>query len=673
MGKYTWTDEELNVLKKQKTAWVIQKQNEGWQEQDFLQFARNELTNQEFEEEIAPAIMSESGDHIATDNNSLDNFNNSAGQDSSSGNVDNEDERRASNCCNDGSRDGEFDVDTSRIKFFSVENKYIERFTEAEILNNHLEEPINYYDPIVYHDPANPIAPFIVKLQNTTGVADASPLPDNDNRRIEAIKVPVVRLNTSVLNMEQIEALTMTFTGFLPELTLIISSSSNSVEAYPTTPGLNNMIHVVIMPGIDGKYKKISLPFYITNVYTEQYDKTITYTAKLKHMPLIQHLFVSEAVDYPGCDHEMKGDKCNPDPSKKPNMWELCHEIAMRTGLGFAAQRELREYNDRTPRTISSHNYQEFLEYNVEIGGLDETQIYDMWVDPYGYLTLVDLYKILHSDTKPSNLAMYAETGFQGTSLLTQEGEYKDVRRVITNSNMTKAGSNIMIEEYYNGSDMGKIHEHGTLNTMYYFCPFGNNGVNNIVAEQIRIKEDSKDGAFVQDYEIAKYTGWSFVGCDNYNISRQMELRDAYITELRNSNRALTVKLRTPNYALQRGQLVNVLIMSYSYDYKMRLINQESNLYDNSQAKGIHPDNMNTTVDGWNNDDLLYNDGIGVVMPENSGLYYIDGMRFDYIKGNRGVGNDAEIVEYLYLIRKGPLTGLSNLSTFDRLKWPTPK
>lgn len=603
---------------------------------------------------------------MTRNNTALDNFNTTVTNETSytvgtvnttSYEYNNDDYREQQSCCS-GFRSSKID-EMDEIKYYKVENKYVESFTLREIIENKLEEPINYYDPIVYHDPTDPIAPFVVKLNNTEGVEGASPESDQKNERVEAIMIPIVRLNTIVLNQEEIEALSITFTKFIPELTLIVTAAN--LDMFPSRPGLNNMIHVVIMPSTDGKYKKISLPFYITNVEMNTFGNSIKYTAILKHMPLIQHLLTSEAVNYPDCPKK----ECNHPDSSTPNMWELFHEIARRTGLGFAAQVELQDYTDRTARTISSHNYKEFLEYNIEIGGSDENHIYDGWVDPYGYLTLVDVYKLFHCDVTAANLAMFAETGIHTTSLRTMNTKYHAVRRILTNSNMTKAKSNIEIVEFYNGSNMGKIHEHGTLNTMYYFCPFGNNGINNINAEQIRIKENSADGEFVSDYEIAKYTGWTFVGCEDINISRQMEIRNAYMTELRNSSRALTVKLAVPNFALQRGTLVTIVRFSFDLDFKNKMFAQESNLYPDAIKKGIKPDESNITVNGYNNDDIIMNDGIGMIVPQDSGIYYIDGMRFDYMRGNN------QIDQYLYLIRRGPLTGLDNLSTLNRMKYPT--
>ena len=551
------------------------------------------------------------------------------------------------------------------IGYFIENGNIKEAFSEDEIMSNNLMEPINPLDPKVYHDPPY-VQPFVAKLKNTTAVGEGTinMTPDRDNVRVDAISVPVVRLNTMVLEWENIDALTITYTKFLPELTLIAKDPAGKF-GLSVRPGLNNIIQVIIMPSIDGKYKKISLPFYITDVDVDIYGERTTYTGVVKHMPLIQQLLNSESINYKACTGGVDpADKCIDKDSEKPNMWQLFHEIAERSDLGFAAMPGLKDYNDHSVRNICSQNYKEFLEYNLSIGGLNETMIYDGWVDLYGYLVLVDVYKALHDDIQPNNLAMYAQTGLHTHNVSLPDEKYSGIRRLLTNSNMTKAKSNLEIEEFYNTSNIGEIREHGTLNTIYYFCPFGNHGMNNILPEQVRIKEDSADGEYVEDYEVQRYCGWSFVGCEDFNISRQMEIRNAYLTKLRNSSGRLTVRLANPNFALQRGTLVTIVRMRYDYEYKMRMLNSESNLYPGAQERGFKPDPSSGEVNGIRDEDILHNDGVGVIGAEDSGIYYIDGMRFDYINGNE------KIQQYLYLIKRDPLTSLSNLSTWDKIKDP---
>ena len=573
----------------------------------------------------------------------------------------------------DETDDTEFSNESTLINYFVTGGKFVEKFTAQDLIEAQLEEPLNELDPVVYHDPPKQ-QPFIVKLKNTVGAAEdvTNYKPDADDVRIEGVLVPVVRLNTVVLDKNDIVALSITYTKFLPEITLIVTDPAGKL-GFNVRPGLNNLIQVVIVPGIDGKYKKITLPFYITDVSMNIDGTEATYTGILKHMPMIQHLLNSHSILYPGCDCSVSPEeKCIHEQESRPNMWELFHEVAKRCELGFASMKGLKDYTDHTVRNVCSQNYKEMLEYNLSIGGLNETMIYDGWVDLYGYLILVDVYRALNDPVEASNLAMYAETGLHTHNDEARDKKYEKfsgVRRVLTNSNFAVAKSNIEIDEFYNTSNIGEILKHGTLNTIYFFNPFGNNGQNNLNAEQIRIKENSQDGEYVEDYEIQKYCGWSFVGCEEQNLSRQMEIRNAFLTKLRNSSAYLTIRLKQPNFALQRGTLVTVVRTKYDLPYKMKLANQESNIYPDSQSRGYAPDPPSYGgEDEASLDDILHNSGIGVTSPEESGIYYIDGMRFDYISSKES--EEPTIQQYLYLIRRGPIVSLDNLCTFARFKKP---
>ena len=529
----------------------------------------------------------------------------------------------------------------------------------ADIYRAKLQLPINEYDPEVVHDPPQQ-QPFIVKMRNTrSSDQEMFETRDIEDEKINAILIPVIRLNNVVLENNNIVAMSIAYTEFVPKLTLIVK---DSVEKFnlPVRPGLNNLIQVVIMPNIDGKYKKVTLPFYIEDIDMDIYGEQVTYKCSLKHMPLIQELFTDEHIEYEGC----AGGRCNIKPNNKPNMWELFHEVAHKSELGFAAMNGIEKYNDRTPRLNGSKSYKDLLEYNLKCGGKNYTMQYDGWVDLYGYLVVVDLFKIMNSDVESSNLAFYAETGPHLYNPMLKSEKLELVRRVLTNSNMTSAQTNCMIDEFYYTADLKEITDHGTLNTMYYFNPFGNKGQNTLTTSQIRIKEESPDGQFTEDYEISRYKGWAFVGCEEYNIAEQMEVRNAYMLKHNHGVGSLIVRLTIPNFALQRGTLITIIKISYDQRDKVRLMHQETNIY-SDRDKGYTPDVPfvnDEYKDEITNNDMLLNDGVGVIDPLSSGIYYIRGMRFDYIAGNE------KIQQYLYLTRKGPLMSLSNISTYDRVK-----
>lgn len=536
-------------------------------------------------------------------------------------------------------------------------NGQFNNYSSKDIYDNDLTEPFNPLDPIVYHDGlgfAKPVTKLIMSNEDAKGNDAPGQERNINNIHIDGTIIPIVKLNHLVLEKDNIESLSILYTDVVPTLHIVVKDNNNKFN-FPDRPGLNNDVRVIIMPEADGKYKKISLTFYITEAVINEDKTKATYKCILKHMPFIQQAVTSDVIKFPGCTSLF----CNVPKNNKPNMWELFHEVAEKCGLGFAAMKSTKEYVDRMPRIINHQSYKELIEYNISVGGTNDTQIYDGWVDLYGYLTLVDLYKAMNDPIEPSNLVIYNETGLSAHKNGMMMTDFQVSRRVITNHNMTGALSNTDIAEYWENSTMSNIYEHGTLNSTFYFNPLGNNGVNGVEMNQIRIKENSKDGRYVEDYEINKYDGWSFVGCEERNIAYQKNVRDAYLSKIR--GRMLTVLLKQPNYGLQRGTLVTVVIEKFDYKSKQMIASQTSVLYDELESERVLPDDIAPPYNGISQQDILHNDAIGLIDPTLSGIYYIDGMRFDYFDDNE------EIQQYLYLIRRGSLTGYFNITSMPKL------
>lgn len=545
---------------------------------------------------------------------------------------------------------------------YIVDGTWIPEYDPQEMLDAMVEEPVNPLDPIVYHDPIVS-GSVIVKMQNAVKSAvsqlNVPNMPrDWSMNRVNGINTPVVYLNGIVLESNNIEALSLIYTDFLPTLKIIVRDTTKKYNL-PDRPGLNNYVTVYIGPNIEGKYKGMKWNFYILDVDIDINRTRAIYTCEYKNIPLIEEQINPVVIKYKGCPAK----NCLHDDQTMPTMFELCHEIAKEVGLGFAAMSDCKNSNNRTKRMLTHMSYKDFIEYNLSISGENETEVYDAWVDLRGYLTLVNLYTALNDEVDPANLAMYAETGLHASHDSLPNQKFRLCRRLLTNSKHTKSASNVIIKEYWQINDLNNIYNHGTLSTMYYMCPIGNNGLNGVSPEQVRIVEDSKDGKETSQYEINKYTGWSFVSCEEYNITRQNNIRTAYLYKKRAN--MLTIVLTQPNYAIDRGMLVSVAIMKYDYKSKVRIAKSTSVLVDNSLDETIEPDDVidldNTNI---NMNDVLYNDGIGLIDPSISGLYYVDGMRFDYFN------NNENIQQYLYLIRREPLTNYINHTTIPKLRDP---
>ena len=64
------------------------------------------------------------------------------------------------------------------------------------------------------------------------------------------------------------------------------------------------------------------------------------------------------------------------------------------------------------------------------------------------------------------------------------------------------------------------------------------------------------------------------------------------------------------------------------------------------------------------NRELIQNQGIALPVISKCGLYYIDGMTFEYDKYDN---RDHKIVQTLYLIKRGNLTNMQNKHTSPKI------
>lgn len=351
------------------------------------------------------------------------------------------------------------------------------------------------------------------------------------------------------------------------------------------------------------------------------------------------------------------------------NMWELCHEIAERCGLGFSAMEKCKDEQERIPIISGSLSYEKVLErYAKRFGGERDDVLYDVWIDFYNNLVLVDKYAALNDNVDSSQLGMYAEVGvpFQGNNLL--ETKHELTRRMVTNHNMLGVKANLEIDEYWEFDKMPTL-DKGTLNTQFFFSPIGSDGGQNSYKPlQVGIMEDSRDGAFTEDYQVSKASEWVWAG--NGSLSQQTGEFVRQQLDEKLGMHTMTILLKEPNFALQRGQLITVVIEEFDRRAKTALAKNASVFSaDDNRARDLTPD-KNPTVDNIPEDTILLDESIGIVNPTKSGIYYIDGISYDYQKSDEGT-YQPRIQQYLILLRRGAFTSLFNQSTTSKLGDPS--
>ena len=504
--------------------------------------------------------------------------------------------------------------------------------------------PCNRTDPIVRHD-----SPYkggvIVKLydpQTDEEGQNGNPNTNFDNLAVDGIHIPVVKLNNRVLDGTQIDYFKLSSIGLVPSLIISVRDPQRMIE-FSDVPGYENVITVVMIIPVDEVYKKISLDFYI--VSCKFLGDCVTYMATFKCMPLEKtHLEQITFNESNGCDAKF----CQLPPTDKPTTYKLLHAIAHKCGLGFAATQQTKEIKDYNYRLIHSQKFIDVIREHTAFGGLDENSIFDSWIDIWGNIVLVNVPWVMNENVTPDELGIVASYGNRQTNTADAKDSYHPaglVHRIITNYNEFSQMNNLKIASYTPLTDTATLFSKGSNNTYNMMLHKGNGGFNNIDTFDIVQKELSIDGK-LGDYEFDKTDFIGFEWSSNTPICKQKYVHDKFFEKFR--SRRLKVELEQPNFMLERGMLTTVMIFEYDPIKKRKILANFSNFYGETETDKEDPEVQNALK----NNEVDY--ATPIMNIAISGIYYIDGIEFEYNKLRE------DIVQTLYLVKKGEIRNWDN-------------
>lgn len=513
---------------------------------------------------------------------------------------------------------------------------------------------LNWFDIKVILDPtesiSDPVALMYAKQYDNYD--KGRPYKFHDTTKFAAKWVPIVMYNNYTLQAKYITYMKIFYDDIIPYMFLVLDDVDDSIQ-FTTVPGYNNVITVIMAPHADDKFKAVKLNFYIKDI--QYIGKTIKCRCEFNHLKLDICHTEQLVFHWPsaGCqtDHSKGVDDDNDNivdcplpPNKHPNTYELLHVIAENTGLGFAATDHCAGVRDDKHRFLQKETYKDAIKKHVAFGGIGETDIFDTWIDLYGYITLVNVSWVMSQNVQPENIGGYIEYGTYNTNPELADNYTSHMTiRVISNMKM-KFINNTYVESYENMVNNKSIIDDGSSSTFFDLSPLGV-GSNNIETQSIRTIENSLDGkAHPEKYlfETQDYRG-AEMGTDadsNHPTNHQENINSKYLSRLR--SKRIRVRLAYPNYGLTRGSLINFLWWEYDSMHKNTLMKQYKNAYaaDTSDQSGVDKDILfDMSLD---NDTPLPNIFV-------SGIYYIDAMTFTFENNGSGIKQD------LYLIKKdGP-------------------
>lgn len=481
-----------------------------------------------------------------------------------------------------------------------------------------LEEPLNITDFVVQFDPetkrpeaAKPLASE--EIDENVGI---------ESYKTDGFDMPIIRIDHFILNEKYLNSMTLRYEGFVPTLELIVDDDNNEIQ-YVGGPGIHNHVTVIMCPNVNGLYRSMAALFYIK-------DRINLTSTRIKYVCEYHNIGLSDT-------------QCMQIGEKSLTTYEFCETIAKRLGFGFACTDHCKDISDPRWRQIYSQNVREFIEEQIKIGGLDESSVFDAWVDMYGYINLINLSWVFEQDIKPENLSIKVQKTVEVPTKDAAEAPPSEVQRTFLDVD-SYPFSMLRITDKYSYLNTKNVQNLGTNSS--FWCLTSPGEENKLTMQDIMIEEDTVQGKKdTQEYSFRKV---EFLGCDMSEDTPyliQSKIREHWIQKRK--SKQLTIELNKPNFGLERGTLITVGIFEDEPRKKVGVTQTAENVSSENKAK----ENERNVVDETKppvDMDTVSSETSFAGNPALSGIYYIDGMMFEYSKDTR------KTTQILFLIKQSP-------------------
>ena len=356
----------------------------------------------------------------------------------------------------------------------------------------------------------------------------------------------------------------------------------------------------------------------------------------------------------PGCSAKY----CQLGPNKYPTTYEFLHYVAVtECGLGFATTDKVKEIKDDKTRIVRDETYAEAIQKHVAFGGLDENSIFDSWIDLYRYLVVVNFSWVMTEKITPNDLGIHPVVGLGFTDDNIEEDlQHGMAHRLLTNYKRMPELGNYLISSWKWRVNNKDIMEHGSMNEYMIGSPTSTSGNDSINTTNIKIRGNSANDLVNNSCQFRNivFSGYEYGDPEDHNtpVLKQKMIHDNYFRKYR--AKTLEVTLAKANFGLQRGTLINLAIFEYSELGKRQMWQNWNNIgFDNSEM----PNPSSVELEQMFSDSTL-----GFINLSVSGIYYIDGMSFEYDTKNK----EHEIIQKIYLIRRDFMPGYINSASVPK-------
>lgn len=445
-------------------------------------------------------------------------------------------------------------------------------------------------------------------LVSTNGDNTGDNKPSNstiDVLKITGKLIPLIRINSHVIDGTQIKNLRLNCNELVPTLVFSIYDKQNLSSMFDNIDS-DNEVNLQILPKFEDKYKKINLRFFITNITSNNGIINIT------------------------CSLNITKDENGERNNIWSNIWEcwgelttfdFCNENAKKYGLGFASN--INNTDDkRFIYSNGSSNIIDLFKKEVYRGG-NPRSILDCWIDWYGYFNLVEITDRLENVDNEEDIKIFETDGIIDADNYSDENEVFEMIPTITN-NPNMRLSPLFAQRLKQNTDTGSNIQNGT----------------NRIVSTYNLENNEKIDTQIQNGKVENniFTKYTYQGeslNDQIDYLVQRDMRKIYFEKMNNN---IELELKNPIFGLMRGSQVNII------------------WFDGDDVnKGLYEDQENKTnipMDDSSIKDNIDKDGGLILNKKISGRYLIIGMEIIY---NR-MGN----IDTNQLVHKIKLTKVQN-------------
>lgn len=431
------------------------------------------------------------------------------------------------------------------------------------------------------------IIPLIHSSEDESGKNYKDNQPEIQQTQVHGILSPLIMINKTVIDFDSVIDFSLKSIGPLPSLSVIVFDRYNLISSLDT-PGMDNEIRIQILPQFDGKYKKIDMTFFISNIKVMN-GNTINLTGVYKSQSLNQTQFKSFG---------------------KINTYNLVTNIAKETQLGFATN--VKSSQDERYVYCDNKTYIELMSREILRSGGDHI-VYDWWIDFWNNINFVDIYERYNAidDRKDMKIWVSGQSGevTEGSKIIPIETE-ANINNHPATSNLELAVKHYSIKNKSNSSV--------------------NQGTDKLYSIYLNDKYEHMD-YLIQDGDIKKdiFCRYEYLGevYGDYDYLLAEKKCSSFLQKI--NSESVEVVLKQPTLGLMRGHKVNFVW----YNNDSQLANKKTALSNKGLLNNVDtniPLNETVTIDRFDNDSA----GSFEIDKSISGQYLITACNMRYSNAN---------------------------------------